>query len=348
MEVSDILNSSKNNKHGELIVILFEYCNLSCLMCSQNHSDKTGMFQIRDKIEYVKKSIDGIRAKGKTSVIINIMGGELFADQLPDSIFDDYSFLIESVREYAQEINFPTEIQISTNLVYDKVNRVKEFLDKTNIKISVSYDSTGRFNIDDFSKFKCNIENFKTYINQIGSVMTLPTMKKLMSNNDTYFKYLYDNFSIVFDHYSPEVFGYKTIENTFNGQLTVDKLNPKDVDLRDFYKFMFDNWPKCYPFSDLVKKGNNMMSCMSTVTVTPNSSITSCEKYEIDNEVKPIKIMFSNLNKMKDKWLDDYDCFSCVHYQRCTMGCFAVHLKSSRTQEVCWLKEVYDYIDEKN
>jgi radical SAM protein with 4Fe4S-binding SPASM domain len=123
-------------------------------------------------------------------------------------------------------------------------------------------------------------------------------------------------------------------------------LNPTDVLLRDFYKYMFETWPNCYPFKELPNKKLQPMSCMSTITIPPDSSITSCEKYDVKNEVS-IKVVFGKLDKMKETWFDDYDCFSCEHMQRCSMGCFANHLRSCRTQKKCWLKEVYDHVDNK-
>lgn len=345
--ISDLIQKDKNNRNGELIVVLFESCNLSCQMCPQNHDDKTGTDLVREKIESIKKSIMGLVKKGKESVIINFMGGELFQDNLPDSIFDDYLFLIEETKSYCREIKFPTTIQISTNLVWNKTSRVKNFLDKAKIKIAVSYDPAGRFNPITFDKFKENVRKFKDYISQIGVVMTAPSIELFFKKKTPFFEYLYENFNIVFDHYSPEAVGYISIDDVKHGMKTVDKLLPTDTMLRDFYKFMYDTWPKCNPFNELHLTGTQPMFCMSTVTITPESSITSCEKYEVNNSIAPVKIVFGKLDKMKDTWFKDYDCISCEHMQRCSMGCYANHLKKGRTQQECWLKEVYDYVDKK-
>jgi radical SAM protein with 4Fe4S-binding SPASM domain len=343
MEIINLVNKTKTNNRGELIVILFEKCNLSCLMCMQDHSDETGIDTIREKLFPIQKSLDGLKSKGKVSSAINLMGGELFEDSLPDSVFEDYLFLVEEIRSYSEKINFPVDIQISTNLVWNKTSRIKEFLDRSGIKITVSYDPAGRFNPITFDKFKENVKKFKDYISQIGVVMTKPSIELFLKKQTPFFDYLYDNFEIVFDHYSPEIVGYKSI-NDYKKDSIADSLNPTDVILREFYKFMYDNWPRCHPFNELSLNGLQSMFCMSTITIPPDSSITSCEKYEVKNN-KPIKIVFGQLNKMKEKWFDDYDCFSCEHMQRCSMGCFANHLRDGRTQKECWLKEVYDYVD---
>jgi len=344
---SELIQSSKNNPRGELIVVLFEKCNLSCQMCPQKHNDSSGIDKVREKSQSIKKSIDALKLKGKTSLVINLMGGELFQDDLPDSIFTDYLYLIEDIRKYSEEISFSVDIHISSNLVWNKTTRVKNFLDESNIKITASYDPAGRFNLITFEKFKDNVIRFKEYISQIGVVMTKPSIDLFFKKQTPFFDYLYENFEIVFDHYSPEAIGYLGINDIKNGMKTVDKLLPSDVTLRDFYKFMYDNWPKCFPFVELSDKEPQPMSCMATVTITPESAITSCEKYDVDNKVTPVKIIFGKLDKMKDTWFEDYDCFSCEHMQRCSMGCYANHLKKGRTQQACWLKEVYDYVDGK-
>jgi radical SAM protein with 4Fe4S-binding SPASM domain len=346
MDSSHFLKNKKNLK-GELIVILFEYCNLSCQMCGQNHSDKNGINNIREKIHSIKKSMLSIKNSGKTSLAINLMGGELFQDFLDDDIFSDYEYLIDEINYYSNEITIPTTISISTNLVFNKVERVKKFLDKVKINISVSYDPAGRFNILTFETFKKNVKYFKEYISQVGVVMTKPTIERFLKKKTPFFDYIYENFEVVFDHFSPEVLGYKQLSDIKNGEDTAEKLTPNDVLLRDFYIFMYDNWNKCSPFFELKNKGVQPMFCMSTLTITPESSITSCETYKVNNEVKPVKIVFGNLNLKKNKWLDDYDCLSCEHMQRCSMGCFTVHMRDIRTQELCWLKEVYDYVDTK-
>jgi hypothetical protein len=33
----------------------------------------------------------------------------------------------------------------------------------------------------------------------------------------------------------------------------------KDIELRDFMKYMFDTWPKCYPFKTFDVKTKNKM-----------------------------------------------------------------------------------------
>jgi len=339
------IDTLKENQTGELIVILFEFCNLTCQMCSQNHDDTTGIDSIVDKFDAIKQSLDALKLKGKESSYINLMGGELLADAHPDWLFDDYIQLIYKIEEYSKFINFPVIIKISSNFVWTKTARVKRFLELSKIKLSASYDPAGRFNNTTFDIFKHNVVEFKDYISQIGTVMTNPTIKKFMEGNVPFFDYLYDNFVVIFDHFTPEGEGFG---NDTRSKFT-NILLPTDIELRDFYKFMIDTWPDCYPFKDIPSNLQQPMSCMSTVTIHPSSAIKSCEVYDVKEPAAEQKmIFFGKLAEQKMQWLDDYDCLSCIHMQRCSFGCFLNHhTKNIRTQETCWLQEVYDYADTK-
>jgi len=337
----------KSNLHGELIVILFEYCNLSCQMCYQDHSAKVGMDKIAEKFDLVASSMLALKNSGKTTTTVNFMGGELLADDLPDSLFSEYETLINRVREYGISIDFPTEMHIATNLVWKNTKRVKDFLEKVGIQIAVSYDPAGRFNTENFEIFKKNLVDFKPYIKYVGTVMTKPSIDRFVANSVPFFDYIYNNFDITFDHYTPEGGDFFPDPNF----KTSNFLTPSDVELREFYKFMLDNWPNCQPFKDMTKKSPQPLSCMSTITIKQNANIDSCTKYDIipSTSTPQVVTFFGNLSKHKDQWLEDYNCLSCEHMQYCTFGCFINnHTKKIRTQEECWLKEVYDFVDEMN
>jgi sulfatase maturation enzyme AslB (radical SAM superfamily) len=66
-----IIDNSKENLEGELIIFLFELCNLNCQMCYQDHDSIIGMDTIVERFDAVSKAIDGLIAKGKTAISIN-------------------------------------------------------------------------------------------------------------------------------------------------------------------------------------------------------------------------------------------------------------------------------------
>lgn len=348
---SDLIGDVKGNTTGELIVVLFELCNLNCQACYQDHNSVEGIDQVKEKLPIIKHALDVLKQRGKQDVTINLMGGELFLDQLPDSIFEDYLFLIKHIRVYADLIELPIKINVSSNLIYENVNRVKSFLETAHVNLNASYDPAGRFNPTTLEKFIENTVIFKNYIQQIGVVMTKPSIRKLMSSNAQYFDYLYNNFEINFDHY------------THGGRAKIkpEILMPLDVELRDFYKFMIDNYPKAYPFCETLISLQQSMFCMRTMYVFHDSSFGSCGSTEklikplvsADKPKKIIKITKETVSPLEktieSKWYSDYNCLGCEHLQRCSMSCFLNnHFYNTRTQETCWLKEVYDFVDSKN
>jgi hypothetical protein len=340
---SKLIEKQKYNSEGELIVFFFERCNLTCQFCPQDHESIVGLDNILGKTEIIKKALDTMVSKGKTSVSISYMGGELFEDRILDSTFDEYAIVIHEVNEYAKSINLPINCHLATHLVYNKRDRVLDFVKKVNLPLAASYDPSGRFNQQNLEIFKNNVEFFKDHILQIGVVMTKPNIAKFVKGEAPFFKYLYDNFTVVFDNY------------TFSQNTDHKKLMPNDVEYRDFYIFMVNNWPNCLPFSEMYTNLPNKMSCMQTMYIFPDSTFGSCGTFEtglsplVDKTGKITRINISPLEKVVEKrWLNDYDCFSCEHMQRCTFSCFLNnHFKNNRTQEVCWLKEVYDHIDQK-
>jgi hypothetical protein len=313
---------------GEIIVILFEFCDLSCLFCNQDHDSILGIDTIVDKFEQIKSSIETLQLKGKKDFAIHIMGGELFSDKLNDVVFEDYEKLTNKIRQYCESKDIPVKVYFVTNLIWTKKERVKSFLEKTKVELMSSYDPAGRFNTTTLEIFKQNADEFKKHINTVSVVITKPTIDKFLKNQVPFFDYLYDNFFIFFDYYGPE-------KNS-------NFLLPKDVEVRDFMKFMVDNWPKVFPVKDFFSKTKNKMTCMDTYTIMPTGQWGGCGQFEHLEKVIPLKMM------TEQQWFDNYNCFECEHFQRCSLGCFmSNHVKDMRTQQECWLKEVYDYVDSK-
>jgi hypothetical protein len=313
---------------GEIIVILFEFCDLNCLFCNQDHNSIEGIDTILDKLDLIKRSVNNLKLKAKKKFSINIMGGELFSDKIDDYIFEQYARLVKGIRDHAIESQTEIDVFFVTNFIWEKRERVKKFLDENKLKVLSSYDPSGRFNAANLEVFKKNVIEFKDYIVSFNVIMTKQNMEKFKVNDIPFFDYLYENFTIFFDHYGP-------------GK-NHEYLTPKDVEVRDFMKYMYDNWRNCIPFKDFNSKTHKKMSCMDTLTIMPSGKWGACG-------------IFENLEKtivekaaMEQQWFDNYNCLECPHLGRCTMGCFMTnHVKRMRTQKECFLKEVYDYVDEK-
>jgi organic radical activating enzyme len=319
---------NKRPATGEIIVTLFELCNLSCLFCPQDHSSIEGIDTIVSKIDQIKSVIDTLLKKGKKDFSIHLMGGELFSDELDDSVFEDYKTLIDSINTYCIEQNIPVNISVVSNLVWKKKNRVKQFLADTNVSIMTSYDPSGRFDKNSLEIFKENVVEFKDNIVTVNVIITKPTIDKFLKNQIPFFDYLYENFSVYFDQYGPEK-NQKFLMAT-------------DIQVRDFMIYLVDHWPRVLPVQDYFSKTKSQMTCMDTHTVMPAGKWGGCGQFEQIDKVIPIKLV------TEQSWLDGYNCLECEHFNRCSLGCFmSNHVRDMRTQKECWLKEVYDYVDNK-
>lgn len=320
---------NKRTSTGEIIVTLFEFCDLSCLFCNQDHNSVLGIDTVVDKFEEIKLCIETLQKKGKKDFAIHIMGGEVFSDKLKDSIYNDYKILVDKINRYGIENEIPIVVSFVTNFVWKKTDRVKKFLDESKVEVLTSYDPAGRFNVENFEIYKQNIQEFKNYVTSVNVIITKPNIDKFMKNQIPFFDYLYENFSIYFDYYGPE-----------NNK---DLLMPKDVEVREFMKYMIDHWPNVAPMKNFHKKESMPMTCMDTYTVLPTGKWGGCGQFEKIDHIIPIKKV------TEQQWFDSYNCIECEHFQRCSLGCFmSNHVRDMRTQEVCWLKEVYDYVDSKH
>lgn len=318
-----ISKQDKRSQDGEIIVTLFEYCNLSCKFCNQDHNSLKGIDTILDKIEIVKQVV---QKTPKDHYSVHFMGGEVFADELPDSVYDDYAKLCSELRKWASEEDIDLEICFTTNMVFNKTERLDDFLLNSNPTLLTSFDPAARFNKETFEVFKTNVEKYKDFLKSVNVIMTRPTINKFIMGDIEFFDYLYDNFDIYFDYYTPEK----------NMKLFI----PNDVELRDFMIYMLKNYPKALPFADYTNKIKKQMTCMDTITVMPDNSFGTCTILLGDfKDVKATKL------EMEHEWFEQYNCLECPHFQYCSMGCFlSNHMQSFRTQETCWLSEVYDVV----
>lgn len=325
---SNLFNThQRRSTTGEIILNLFEFCDMSCSFCSQDHDSKIGMDKILEKFQPVVEVIQIQKKMGKSDFHLHLMGGELFADDVPDSIFVDYKLLIEKIREYCTNNNIKLKISIASNFVWKDGNRVIRLKEETKTELMTSYDPAGRFNASTFEIFKQNVRQYAQHISSVGVVITKPTIQKFLKNDVPFFDFIYQNFQVYLDYYGPEK--------------NANVLQPKDTDLRDFMKLIIDTWPNCLPVSGFLKD-NTSMTCQDTYSIMADGSYGGCGKSEKVINFIPIKPI------LEQQWFDDFNCVECQYFSKCSFGCFmSHHVKEMRTQKECWLKEVYDYIESK-
>ncbi len=323
---------------SEIELHLFEFCNLKCNFCGQDHDSKEGTDSIGDKaapvMEFIKNNL-------LRSHIINIMGGEIFNDEIPDRLFDDYIDLVLKIHTFAESLGHEILVNWVTNLVYKKYQRVinlLETLEQKGVKnnISTSYDFFGRKTLLWKEElFKQNLENFKTRIYTIGFVLTKPTVDLIFKQDDSYFEYLYQNFPLYFDFYVPEK-GARF-------------LMPSDQDLLDVYLFIAKKYPKISPIKDLLIEQQNKMTCYSLnkLTLLPSGKEVKCRYMDYKEDDFKNQINYKSNENIIMSFVEENECLSCKWFERCSFRCFVQADWADRVRlPGCFLKTFFNTIEQ--
>ena len=326
------LLQSKLPQSTEVELHLFEYCNLNCTFCGQDHDSKEGMNTIVEKanqvIEFIKKS-------PLKSHNINIMGGEIFNDDIPDSVFVDYLAFCTQIADVCRARGHTVRFNFVTNLIFRKnIENVQYLLLYVeNSFISTSYDFAGRgLDINRSMLFKENLERFKDRVGAVGFVLTRPAIRKLIDNKDKYFKeHLYPNFPLYFDWYVPEG--------------SAEKMLPSDQEMLDAFLYVAEHYPKINPVADLLTKTHNEMTCYSLykTTILPTGKEVTCRYLEYKPEQFLTPIDVSTNADIIERHLDANECMSCKWFDRCSFRCF-VQADWARLERLptCFLKTFFD------
>lgn len=334
--ISDIVLHDKREAREEFFINLFEYCNLSCSFCWQDHDSKVGMDRILENAYKVNNVISQRIATDKFD--INIMGGELFCDEIEDKLFEDYKEFARIIQRHADALGKDVVFNWVTNLIYDNSERVVDLLEtliaegmKTNI--TTSYDPKGRFNPTTRKQFFNNLERDKKYLRTVSMVITRPNIQMILSDTDEDFKYLYENYDVYFDYYSPEK--------------SAEIMAPSDKELLEFFYFLIDNYPKVQPVADWINRTKNGITCRSSNIILPDGSTGKCRSLVAEQEYAKFEtpIDTTNNHNMEEAFLERNNCLECEYFQRCGLGCFlhSDFMPRDRLNE-CVFKLVFDYI----
>lgn len=321
----------KITESTEIELHLFEYCNLSCSFCGQNHKSKEGMDSIVDKASQV---IDFMKNSPMQSHTVNIMGGEIFNDDIPESIFLDYERFCTLILEYAKAHDLIVIFNFVTNLIFTKnIPYVERLLKKfVRANISTSYDFAGRgLDINRMMTFKANLERFKNRVGVVGFVMTRPSLRKLIADKDKYFKeVLYPNFPLYFDWYVPEN--------------SADKMMPSEQEMLDGLLFMAKQYPNMEPVKSMLENEHNKMTCYSLnkVTILPDGKEVTCRYLEYEEDKFTNKVDYLSNANIIQAHLDRNDCMSCEFYSRCQFRCFVqADWKDQERLPTCFIKTFF-------
>jgi radical SAM protein with 4Fe4S-binding SPASM domain len=336
----DFIIERKRDTEQEYTVHLFEYCNLRCSFCWQDHENEIGIDTVIEKLIPIEKFL---QSETRHSVIFNIMGGEIFASKIfNNDLLNAYKGLIVGIKNLSKKYNKTVKLNWVTNLVTDKIDLIESLLSfselvKLESNLVTSYDPRGRFNVNDFLTFKKNMEYFGKRITCISMLLSSPNIDYILKDRDNYFKKLYnEGYYIYFDYYMPDE--------------SAEFQSPTDQQLRDVFRHFIDNYPNVYPIKDWIQNEINYASCRTSKLILADGTMCNCGNLVQDEKV--IKFYSSKIQKMdnseiENNFLEKYDCVSCEYLDRCSFGCFMQHDYKFREElDECVYKLTHRYIDD--
>lgn len=340
MNISDLALRNKRDKQQEYTIHLFEFCNLSCSFCWQNHGNLVGLESVLEKLAPIEKFLATETSK---EVVFNIMGGEIFADEIYDEkLHMDYIELVRGIRDIGQKFAINVKFNWVTNLVTSKIEQIENLLEETRkmgspSTLFTSYDPAGRFNKTNFEIFKKNLYHFKSNLDGIGILLTKPNIKLWLKLGDNFLKQIYDDgFYIYADYYMPD----KTAKHQA----------PSDLDMYNIFKMFIDSYPKIDPINSWIVNEKNYMSCRSSKLVLEDGTMCQCGNLVQDPEDKAMyksDIQSMDNSGIESSFLEKYNCLSCEYFDRCTLGCFMQHDYKFREEvlDECVYKLTHRYIE---
>jgi radical SAM protein with 4Fe4S-binding SPASM domain len=336
----DILLERKRDKEQEYTLHLFEYCNLRCSFCWQDHENIVGLDTITEKLIPIEKFL---QTETRDSVVFNAMGGEIFAPEIfNQNLLQQYKDLTLGIKNLGLKYNKKVKINWVTNLVTDKYNEIDELMNYSkevgvHSEIVTSYDPKGRFNRNDLEQFKKSMEYFGDRVTCISMLLNGPNIDYILKDKDPYFKKLYNEGKyIYFDYYMPDS--------------SAEYQYPTAQDMLNVFKHFIDKYPKVHPIADWIENEKNYLSCRTSKLVLADGTMCNCGN--LVQEEKSIKFYKSKIESMdnsgiEESFLNKYDCISCEYFDRCGLGCFMQHDYKFREElDECVYKLTHRYIDD--
>lgn len=331
MNIYDLIDT-KVVRYGEIVVCLFEHCNLKCAFCPQDHNSILGA-SYDEIMEKVSPIVNWINNNPRQQAYkIHLMGGELFQDRWIDQGFlKHYEDLISLI-----DIQTKSDIHFNfiTNLVFENRKPVMDFLDRNDLKVSISYDPAGRFSKSDLEIFTRNIIYFQDHIEMVSIVATKQNIDRIIAG-DQLFEDLYTNYTCDFDHFLPSV-------------ATSRILMPSEKELFEFYKVLVNKYPRCLNIDHFVNdKPANKMICTrgNSLTIMPDGAKPQgCSGSVFLKDAQTEEL---GGPQIVENFLGKYNCFECEYFQRCPLSCFIKEDYKHIEQDMdeCVFKATFRYAD---
>lgn len=322
--IVDVL-ADKKGEQKEAHLILFEYCNLRCSFCHQDHDSKVGM-----SADAMWEKVYALFANTNPSdpYVVNITGGELFLDEYPDDYFDVYYGIARRIFEHYDDV----VVVFGANLVYNNIERVVRLLEQLKphgkVQLATSYDPAGRFDRESFMLFMYNLTQVKEYVETVNVVITRQNIETILAGRETAtLDWLCDNFQVFFDHYIPSA--------------QFERIQPSEDQIGKLYLYLNEHHPNSYPLISWKENYRNVTTCRSTKIVNKDGVVTTCWSEAGKDAVLDEQAGLLAKKAAEERFLEHYECFSCEYYQRCGLRCFLHHSFVEGTTSECQIKEMF-------
>lgn len=324
--VVDILRDKKGLRK-EAHLIFFEFCNMSCSFCHQDHDSRVGMTDIASKVDQLIAN-----SSSTDSYIVNFTGGELFLDEFPDSLFEAFYEAGRRVLDYYDDVI----LVLGSNLVYSRLDRLKSLVDRLrvhgSVKVATSYDPAGRFSPSQRELFITNLKQMHDYVETVNVVITKQNIDSFLAGKEGIeVDWMCENFDVYFDHYIPsQMYKY---------------LQPDEDLISKLYIHLNKRYPNTYPIKDWKNNLFNETTCRSTKIVNKDNVVTTCwseaGKDSILDEAEGLKAK----GDAEIRFIEKYSCLACEYYSRCGMRCFLHHsFVEDGLDDNCRIKMMYNVI----
>lgn len=325
--IIDLLEKKKGELK-EAHLILFEYCNLRCSFCHQDHTSKVGMSAdaMWDKVNALFESTDP-----RHPYVVNITGGELFLDEFPDDYFDVYYGIGRRILEHYDDAT----VVLGTNLVYRNVDRVVKLVESLKVhgkvKVATSYDPAGRFDRDTYPLFMQNLSTVREYVDTVNVVITKQNIETILAGKETTpLTWLCDNFSVYFDHYIPST--------------NYERLQPSEDLIGQLYLYLNEHHPNSHPLIGWKENQENVTTCRSTKIINKDGIVSTCWSEAGKDAILDEQLGLLAKNAAEERFLEHYGCFACEYYKRCGLRCFLHHSFIEGTTTECSIKQMFKQI----
>lgn len=329
----------------EVCLILFDKCNLHCKFCFENH---THIISTQEIVEISNKLIPQLeetitKRPYLNKFVFRLWGGELFMDGISDDYIKAYNQLIENLRFWCKYHNYQYEFCFSSNLVFNKTDRVLEFLkfNKEDTYIATSYDPVARFHTKEVEDIWWkNVELFNPKV--ISITLTKPAIEKYittdilnrLSKYEIYPEYyIYNKDWKIYAPTGEELFEF--FKYCYQNNINIPEL----TSIINNYKTKTGN-RYCYCFNSCsFINGRLVFSCLlrsGTMSMLPEYGMTLDQCYDNDHcTEKQFSITMSRLK-----------CLSCKFYNICRLPCIASKMHKEEEKNTCHLKLFYTWLED--